>query len=365
MWLFTGADYLHPERAILMLAVPVIAFLFWWVARLRARDLALFFDGFLTHDLVTERSPLLATFKMLLLCLTWIMATLAIMYPYVEAPTAHSAPIAMHSRQKLSHDVIFLIDVSASMGVADGRSKESRLTVAKQVADNLLTQLQGESVALYTFTSQLIPEVPLTLDYVFLRLMLRQLALNEENSAGTDFLTTLEALKLKYWSEAAPAAKVFSLVIFSDGGDTEYESLTGEAQSERLEAITNVLQDVHDLQVITVGVGSQQGGYVPDVVVEGKPVVSTMNPTLLESLKTPTGSFITTQDASAFETSRQIATLIAKQNDQRAWQPAAPAPMRDETPPEPLYHIPLTVAILSLLAALLLPEVEDHRRRAK
>lgn len=370
MWLSEGSHYLYPERAYLMLGIPGIALLFWWLTRQRMRDLRIFFGETLTPELSEKRSHLLTGLKTALLCLAWMLITLALMYPYSEVDPAASlapphGPALQDGKRHLTHDVILLVDASASMGVIDGHSGETRLTSAKQMTDELLTQMHGESVALYAFTSELIPEVPLTLDYLFLRLMLRQIFINAEETAGTDFLKTLSTLRAKYWENNKLIDRSLSLVLFSDGGDTEWESLKGESRSKRLEDIVEMVRGVDGLQVIAVGIGSLEGGVVPNVAINNQPVQSALDTELLEALTTTDGNLVYGNLSSAYDTSRKIATLLARHAHHRDISRSTKAgPKTAEQAPEPLYHFPLSLAILSLVAALLIPEHEYKRSSA-
>lgn len=358
MWLFEGSHYLYPSRAYLMLAIPCIALLFWWLSIQRQTALKLFFGYPLASTLADRRSRHLIVLRTLLLCLAWMLITLALMVPYSAnssvTPMAHQNSPQEQKTRRLMHDVILLVDASASMAIQDGRSGESRLTSAKQICDELLAHMHGESVALYAFTSELIPEAPLTFDYLFLRLMLRQLSINPEDTAGTDFLSVLSALRGKYWEGKELSERAATLIIVSDGGDTTWESLQGKAQSDRLQAIVDMVR-IEGLQVITVGVGSSQASDVPNVQYRGQPVPSALEETLLRSLATVDGAFLLARENSSLETSRQIAVLLASHDRYKNVHEALTRLPTAEAVIESHYHYPLTLAILSLIAALLMP----------
>ena len=72
------------------------------------------------------------------------------------------------------------------MAVVDTRVGESRLDYAKEIIDELVSQLDGEEVALYSLTSEMTLLVPPTNDYLYLRLMLHQVGYNEGDVYGTD-----------------------------------------------------------------------------------------------------------------------------------------------------------------------------------
>lgn len=125
-----------------------------------------------------------------------MLGVLALMDPVLhvvsEQFVSESSPVQTTTVRRKAHDVVFLLDVSASMGVKDGRLSRSRLDYAKELIDEIVARLHGETVSLYTFTSKVAQVVPGTMDYLYLRMLLRDV---EVNSTGVAQRIQRAALK--------------------------------------------------------------------------------------------------------------------------------------------------------------------------
>lgn len=220
--------------------------------------------------------------KLCFFSLGWVFSIIALMNPlgneyYPKEKQVKTSP---------SVDLFLLVDVSQSMAVADMRNKKTRLDFTEEIIDELIAQLKFDSVALFVFTTELVPLVPLTLDRSFLRLMLGEIQLNAENHFGTGFSPVFHQLNLRL-KELYPQSRK-AVVIFSDGEDTTILALP---ESEKKRAIDQLATEGVALQVpiYTVGVGSNAGGEVPDVLQGGKKVISKRNEALLATLGERTG----------------------------------------------------------------------------
>ncbi len=72
---------------------------------------------------------------------------------------------------------------------------------------------------MYAFTSELTSLVPPTLDYLFARIMLGELHINEGDVGGTLFAPVLEQLKNKILQDKS--AYAHTIILFSDGEDND------------------------------------------------------------------------------------------------------------------------------------------------
>ena len=197
------------------------------------------------------------------------------------------------------------------MGVTDGPIGQSRLDYARDIADQIASQLQGEMVSLYAFTSVLTRLSPPTNDILFLRLMLRQVQINEGGVGGTDYLESLKTLREKYLLK--PPAQLKTIILLSDGGDTSYEAAQGEARQERLNAILSLAAPLKgsDLRIYSIAIGSAEGGVVPGVSNEGKPVRSTLDPDSLQSIaKNGNGTIYIANAMSAIDIAASLAKIV-------------------------------------------------------
>src|SRR5262249_54027895 len=155
------------------------------------------------------------------------------------------------------------LDVSASMSVPDVDQARTRLDLSKDIADQVISRLNGQNVSLTAFTSSFLPIVPSTNDYLFTRLMLHNLQINADETSGTDIKNALEELQKNDFP--VPTSKPKTLVLITDGGDTHAESLQGEAREQYIESMVKFIEnaEAQQLQVIIVGVGSTAGKEIP------------------------------------------------------------------------------------------------------
>jgi Ca-activated chloride channel family protein len=292
--------------AVIILLVLLYAMLF----RYKRQNEALFLPGLIEGD-----ASSLYWLKAWLLCGCWICATVALMQPvgnghYLEGKVAADGPSERGKFKRKAHDVIFLIDVSASMTVKDTRLKTSRLEQAKDIADQIMATFNGESAALYAFTSEVDKLSPLTPDAFFVRMMLQNTEINQGGIPGTDLFAALSSMREKYFS--VPSPKLKTLILLSDGGDTTLEELEDNARQLAIDNLGNMVADAEKmhLRVFTIGVGSQKGADVPDVMFHGRPVPSKLLAAPLQKLAlVGRGAYF---DANS-TTSLDIATAIRQQ----------------------------------------------------
>lgn len=192
---------------------------------------------------------------------------------------------------KMRGNLILLVDTSSSMRATDTPSRESRLEVAKNFAETLLEADIQPYLILYALGSDLVKMVPRTLDKVFTRLLIQQLAVNE-GGAGTEFLEPFTQLGQELKVIPDPVA----IVLFTDGDDTAATSAPTLLQALNLNG--------RKVPIYTVGVGTQEGALVPDATYQGSPVTSRLNSTLLKDLSRHTGG------QSYFLGEKDAATLV-------------------------------------------------------
>lgn len=281
-----------PQAAYGLFLVPVLAWLFWNLYKYRKEQLDRFASAEVREVIFfPRRSRTLFAAKACAICLVWILSTLALMQPvsyghYSAEMSTQPPPEATITgkRRRKAHEVIFLIDVSDSMSVPDARNGKTRIEMGKEIADSIVSRLKGETVALHAFTTIVTQLSPLTLDYLFVRLMLRDLSINEGGTPGTNITHALSAMKELYF--ATPTSIKKTLILLSDGGDTEIESLQGEAKATKIKELLSPLQDAstNHLRVITIGLGSHNAAPIPGITYEGKTVFSGENADLLKQI---------------------------------------------------------------------------------
>lgn len=354
-------EYDYPEAAYLFLLLIPIFFLYFFLFRYRQHMLKAFHLSSLSQ-LVFPRSFHLTMIKVICLGISWVFTSFALMGPKGNMRYL-SLEEEKHDRSLhyQSHDVIFLIDTSGSMGVKDAKQGESRLEAAKEISQMIVSQLAGENVALYAFTSVLTPLVPPTLDYLFARLQLRQLTFNEGDKEGTDFKSVLTDLKEQLLKD--PPQKQHSVIIFSDGEDNRIEALTGQTKEQAIEEMAKSLKTDRPLHLDlwTIGIGSKEGGIIPQAYLNGKPVYSRLDETLLKELaRQNSGHYEAAQNWTNWNLTQRIVENIKQKSlyQSPTTQERTVATIKPEEVHYDLYYqFPLTFALLFLAVYLLLPDV--------
>lgn len=361
--IWRSIQYEWPQAGLLLIFAVLIAWAWYRLNLYRANKLAGLADEKLLNAILEKREPVYFWLKVGLCCLVWMGGILALMQPkgnerYVSNGVPLHSAEGVH-RKKMA-EVVLLIDASASMNVKDVHAGLSRENAAKQIAEAIISKMEGENISLYAFTSALIQQVPSTTDYLFARLMLRQLRVNQDETSGTDLKQALEVVRLDYFKNPL---KPKVLILLSDGGDTHYESLVGQERQDAISGIVEPLKDIEEQNITAyvVGMGSLEGGIVPEVDFEGHTVHSSLEEDLLRRISVAgNGEYFSANEMSTEEIAHKIAEVISLKSGE-----GQPIPLHDlggeRSPVYDLYfQIPLGMAMAALILFLTIP---DTRRR--
>ncbi len=318
-------------------------------------------------------------FRYALLLCAWCLTVLALMEPQkienknfisdAQKETLDESLVDNLDEEKVimrrrACDVIFLVDASASMATCDTRMKASRLEYAKEIMEETMSQMDGQNVALYAFTSEVATLVPPTLDYLFTRLLTRNIKINEGDVAGTDLLEALEVVGKKHLSGSSERQTV--LVLLTDGGDTYLESLKGKDRENQVALILDKINAHKDrkIKVFTVGLGTQQGEVIPGIEFEGQKIVSSLDTELLSQIsEAGHGQYFFANDYSAPKISEAILSALREDNAYIEEEVTPKKKMKrsvlEKTPQNReiinYYQFPLALAVLLLGFELLMP----------
>ncbi len=363
-----GLDILFnmPQAGFLLLLLIPLLYGLFALDRFRRHQQGAYAPSAVLPYLLIPRAASLTQTKLVGWAFIWTMACIALMEPFgnihYPASSASAGPSANNIPHFAPHEIIFLVDTSASMRVPDGPQGETRLEAAKSIMEDLLSQLRGQMVSLYAFTSELSALVPPTVDYLFVRLSIKDLHINQTDVGGTLFTPVLSALKQQAFPKPSP--KHYSIIFLTDGGDNELEELKGEARKKAEEAILNAIPDplqLH-LRLFAIGLGSLKPHPIPQVVFEGKPVLSKLESAILERLAAKErGVYYNAEEWTSWDLSRELATQITNDpliGPQETSSERQIAPIKAEDIIVDLYYqIPLGIALLFYLLNYLLPDV--------
>lgn len=350
-------SFIYPEAALLFSLIILFFILFWALFIYRLKVINKIALPQTLDQILIKRSSIIYWIKTVFISVIWVLAVLAIMQPQGISILKNKQNPLDTTVEVKSHLVIFLIDASASMSVKDSKQGLSRLDSAKDLVGQILRGLNGEEVALFAYTSDLTALSPQTTDYFFIRLMTKNIEINEGENPGSNLLNSLNEVQNRYLTKQFPIQK--TLVIFSDGGDNTLDPLQ---KSNQLDTIQNIAQKLtnngkDDLQVIAVGLGSTDGGEIPNVYSNSdKSVISSLNENVLKELALSThGVYFNANEYTTSDLGKKIDDLIRTRSDKSVKQNQI-TNAQSTISYDFYYQIPLGIALLLFLFVMFFPE---------
>lgn len=314
----TDLYYNFPEAAFFLFFVFAFLSLFWFLFQYRLNVLSRYTAEEKLKEVLIPQSHSNYWLKVAAFCFLWMALCLALMQPkgnarYPQGLVPQSKQKSVNTLRLQPHEVIFLIDASASMSVLDGRLGQSRFDNAKDIADQIMSRLRGQSGSLYAFTSDVTKLSPPSMDYLFMRLMLRNMTMNEGDISGTSLKNALKYIADNYLNPSTPLIK--TLIIISDGEDNRLEELQDEEREKYIKDTVALLGEPspEKLHVYTIGVGTPKGGEIPNITYQGKAVTSHLQEDLLKALSDKgQGRYYSGNDYAAVDIASDLAQQIAK-----------------------------------------------------
>ncbi|MEN0003756.1 MAG: VWA domain-containing protein [Bacteroidota bacterium] len=259
----------RPEHLYALLALPVLILLFWrmWVLRKRA------IQRFATSRMQALIMPQLSRYKHLtkFLLLAGALIFLIVGWANPQMGTREATV------EEQVVEVMLALDVSKSMLAQD--VVPSRLERSKRLLSNLIDQLEGKQVGFVLFAGNADLQVPLTRDYNALRNQIKTANPKNIYHQGTAISDAIDVAVISFDQETANNK---ALILITDGENHEEIAVSAAANAKDA-----------GIQVFTIGVGSEEGSFIPDVVRgrtdyvrdrTGNPVRSKMNEALLREI---------------------------------------------------------------------------------
>ncbi|MFT4552916.1 MAG: Ca-activated chloride channel family protein [Chlamydiales bacterium] len=375
-----------PNGSFLLIGILVLLGAFWSYSRYRQQVLENFADAQLLSQLLVPRSRLFQVLREGAFCIVWLGVTIAVMQPkgnphYAggDSREGFSEDVVgekflegekegeMIKPRRRAHEVIVLLDSSASMSVGDTPLGQSRLEYGKDIIDDVISLLDGQNVSLYAFTSELSKIVPGTPDYLYTRLLLKDIEINTGDVAGTDLVEVLDAVRKEHFSSRSNSLK--TLILLTDGGDTRLERLKGGDREEEVRTILSRLVDAreHNLRVFCIGLGSPGGQEIPGVIFGGKPVVSSLDEDILVQLSEKgRGRYYSANTYSSLNIAEDIIKFISRDEPfvegkmEKGNLAKVERTLEKDREGELLYDLyfqyPLGIAIFFFITAFLIPQ---------
>lgn len=259
----------HSTYLFFLAIIPLLAVFFIIAQQYRKKAIQRFGDSGLMKRLMPDMSRYKHELKFLLLSLC-----------FGALVVAWANPQWGTKKEKINRkgiDLFIALDISESMLAED--VKPSRLFRARKFAQDLIDNVSGDNVGAIFFACNAYLQVPLTADYAFAEMFISTADPGMAPSQGTAIGESIEVASRAY-SEDNKNHK--ALIIISDG-----ENHDGDA----LESAKNAYSD--GLLIFTVGVGSEEGSFIPIQVQgrndfkrddSGNPVRSQMNEEMLRNV---------------------------------------------------------------------------------
>ncbi|MFM8887238.1 MAG: VWA domain-containing protein, partial [Chthoniobacterales bacterium] len=258
--------------------LPLFAALFWWAEARRKAVISRIVAPRLKETLAGNASPIRRWFRS-----ACVLVAFALLIAALAGPRLGYDTIEVPHRGR---DVIIAMDVSRSMLAPD--VVPSRLDRAKLLAQDLISELEGDRIGLVAFAGSSFLQAPLTLDRGAVLTALDELDTDVIPKGGSNLAEAIGTSE-----EAFGKAEGFSraIVIMSDG-----EELSADAVAAAKRAALS------GIKIFTVGIGSAEGALIPDPQqpgefvqdpATGKIVTSKLDENRLREIAEASGGFYT------------------------------------------------------------------------
>ena len=255
-------NFAHPSWLALLLIIPLLGAGAVMASRLRRRQWGAFAAPRLRSALVKSGSPLARWLALFFLLAASSAIIVALARPRGDAGTK--------MEKTMGRNVIIALDISKSMRVSD--VKPDRLTQAKVVIYELLEAMPNERIGLIGFAGDAHTYAPLTIDHSAVRETVEQIDQAWAPLGGSDLAA---AVHLATETLKKTGQKNNALVILSDGEENDGDLTTMITEAEQA-----------GVYIIAVGVGTDDGDYVPNTNFPNGRMVDREGNTIISRLKT-------------------------------------------------------------------------------
>lgn len=234
MFRFEDPIYLY-----LLLLIPVLALIRWWMVIRQRKQLRRFGDKELVRQLMPDVSRIrpLVKFCLLLAALALLIVMLA--RPQMGTKITHE--------KRTGIETIIALDISNSMLAED--VAPSRLDRAKMMVENLVDHFTNDKIGLIVFAGDAFVQLPITSDFVSAKMFLSSIEPSMIETQGTDIAAAVNMATHSFTQEEGVGK---AIIVITDGEDHEGGAL--EAAQEAKE---------RGMRVYVLGIGSTKGSPIP------------------------------------------------------------------------------------------------------
>ncbi|MBI4535027.1 MAG: VWA domain-containing protein [Ignavibacteriae bacterium] len=231
--------FAHEEYLYLLLLIPVVIVLYWFLARARTSALSRFASVNILDRLAESASRVKRIVKFVFFVAAIVLLVVGLANPQIGT--------RMQEVKQEGVDLFIALDVSLSMKAED--LKPNRLEKAKLEIRNLIDRLTGDRIGLVVFAGEAYTQFPLTTDYSAAKLFLDVVDVDVVPNPGTSIGAAIERA-LDSFDFEEPSSKV--IVIMTDGENTEGNAFDAAEDAAK-----------KGLRLYTVGMGSPTGAPIP------------------------------------------------------------------------------------------------------
>lgn len=264
MFRFEAIEFLY-----LLVLIPVLLIILWYAMNWKKNILDKVGDRHIMDRLMSDWSAKKEWLKGSLL-LT------AILLLFVSASNPQWGSRKEKVKTK-SSDVVIALDISQSMLAED--ITPSRMERAKRFCNELIKKLKGDRIGLVFFAGSAYLQMPLSHDYGSAAMSIKSASPSQAGTQGTVIADALRSGNSVFEEEGANHK---ALIIISDGENHEEEAI-------------QVAREISEegTAVFTLGIGTEEGAYVPFIQngkktykqdKNGNPVSSALNVNLLQEI---------------------------------------------------------------------------------
>jgi Ca-activated chloride channel family protein len=253
-----------------LLLIPFILVVYWRMKKWRKNALDNFGDIHIITQLFPNISKSKRTWKLVLLLISFVFLTIAIVNPQIGTKLKES--------KQVGADLVICLDVSNSMKAED--FQPNRLEKAKMAIIKLIDKLNGDRIGLIVFAGDAFVQLPVTTDYSAAKLFIENINTDIVATQGT---AIGKAIAMAVESFGKDEGKNKAILVITDGENHEDDAIA-QAEDAKNKGIT-----VH-----TIGIGSVNGSPIPlykgDINVgfrkdkEGNTIITKLNETVLQEV---------------------------------------------------------------------------------
>jgi Ca-activated chloride channel homolog len=323
--------FFSPGWLYILGIIPVLVLIYWFSRRRHRKAISAFGDKILMDRLMDGYSTFRPGFRFFLIIIAIAALALALARPQFGT--------RLTEVKRKGVEIMIALDVSNSMLATD--IQPNRLERAKQAISGLVDQLHNDRIGLIVFAGTAYTQVPITTDYVSVRMFLDVIRPDMIPSQGTAIGSAISQAQ----SSFAPNSELNKAIIVISDGENHEDDAVKAASEARTKGI----------QVHTIGLGNPNGSPIPlpgggqndfQKDKDGQVVITKLNEEVLSQIAAAGGgSYIRASNArmGLNEIFRQISGMEKKEYESKIY-----------TDYDEKFMIPAWFALICLLFDLLM-----------